>query len=233
VDTSFIRQQTCRGRPRRRLPTAPKYHRRDSRRQPRTTRLWARAREKQLALPERTSGRSTLVRRLVGRAPPSRRDPHHAKPNPREDRRSGRRLPASFTMAPTTPTPTPCRGADRGGSRRTRRRCRARRKRWSQALPRSACSRCLSEAAEPRTFLCPSSLAGATVQPRPSQRLGGSDPEQAGERVAVVEAVDRSGASLELVGSKHAAPEQGSKRVAPEQGLSGRPVKKPWVRSKM
>jgi hypothetical protein len=77
-------------------------------------------------------------------------------------------------------------------------------------------------------------VAGGGHGPTPAvAEAGGSDPEQAGERVAVVEAVDRSGASLELVGSKHAAPEQGSKRVAPEQGLSGRPVKKPWVRSKM
>jgi hypothetical protein len=50
----------CRGRPRCRLPVAQKCRRRDSRRQPRATRRWARARVKQLALPERTSGRSVL-----------------------------------------------------------------------------------------------------------------------------------------------------------------------------
>jgi hypothetical protein len=53
---------------------------------------------------------------------------------------------------------------------------------------------------------------------------GGSAPEQAGERIAVVEAVDRRGAAPELAGSKRAAPEQGS---------SGRPVKKARVHSKM
>jgi hypothetical protein len=51
-----------------------------------------------------------------------------------------------------------------------------------------------------------------------------SAPEQAGERVAVVKAADRSGKASELAGSKRAAPELGS---------SGRPVKKARVRSKM
>jgi hypothetical protein len=37
--------------------------------------------------------------------------------------------------------------------------------------PRCACNRYLFGAVEPRTFTCPSSPAGATVQPRPSQRL--------------------------------------------------------------
>jgi hypothetical protein len=83
--TSPVRRSigaTCRGRPRRRLPAAPKYHRRDSRWRSRAIRLWARARDKQLALPERTSGRSTTVWRPAGRAPPSHRDPHPAKPTP-------------------------------------------------------------------------------------------------------------------------------------------------------
>jgi hypothetical protein len=54
--------------------------------------------------------------------------------------------------------------------------------------------------------------------------VGGSAPEQLGESSAAVKVVDRSGAALELVGSKRAAPEQGS---------SGRPAKKSQVRSKM
>jgi hypothetical protein len=112
---------TCRGRPRRRLPAALMCRRHDSRRRLCGTRLWARARVKQLPLPERTSGRSGLAWCLVGRALLSHRDQHLAKLTPREDRRSGRRPPTSFTMAPTAPTLTPSRGADRGGSRRTRR----------------------------------------------------------------------------------------------------------------
>jgi hypothetical protein len=54
--------------------------------------------------------------------------------------------------------------------------------------------------------------------------VGGSTPEQLGERSAAVEAVDRSGVAPELAGSKRAAPEKGS---------SGRPAKKSQVRSKM
>jgi hypothetical protein len=53
---------------------------------------------------------------------------------------------------------------------------------------------------------------------------GGLAPERAGVRVAAVEAADRSGAAPESASSK---------RAAPEQGLSGRPAKKPRVRSKM
>jgi hypothetical protein len=62
---------------------------------------------------------------------------------------------------------------------------------------------------------------------------GGSAPEQSVERVAAVEAAVWSGAAPKSVGSKRAAPEQGSKHAAPKQGSSGRPAKKPWVRSKM
>jgi hypothetical protein len=99
---------TCRGHPRRRLPAALKCRRHDSRRRLWVTILWARPRVKQLALPERTSGRSGLTRRPAGRAPPSPRDPHLSKPTPpQEGRRSGRRPPASFTMAPIAPTLTP------------------------------------------------------------------------------------------------------------------------------
>jgi hypothetical protein len=72
-------------------------------------------------------------------------------------------------------------------------------------------------------FTCPSSPAMATVQS--CRRRGrGSAPERAGERVAAVEAADRSGIAPESAGSK---------RAAPEQSLSGRPAKKHRVRSKM
>jgi hypothetical protein len=81
-------------------------------------------------------------------------------------------------------------------------------------------------------FTCPSSLAGATIQPRPS-RGWGVGPQRVEVRVAAGEAADRSGAAPKLAGSERAAPEQGSKRAAPEQGLSSRPAKKPRVRSKM
>jgi hypothetical protein len=74
---------TCRGRPRHRLPAPPKCHHRGSRRRPRTTRMWDRARDKQLTLPERTSGRSALAWRPAGRAPPSRREPRPAKLTPK------------------------------------------------------------------------------------------------------------------------------------------------------
>jgi hypothetical protein len=53
---------------------------------------------------------------------------------------------------------------------------------------------------------------------------GGSAPEQSEECVAVVEAVDRSGAAPELAGSK---------RVDPKQGSSGRSTKKSRLCSKM
>jgi hypothetical protein len=51
-----------------------------------------------------------------------------------------------------------------------------------------------------------------------------SAPERAGERVATVEAADRSGAPPELAGSK---------RTALEQGSSNHPEKKAWMCSKM
>jgi hypothetical protein len=172
---------TCRGRPRRRLPAALKCHRRASRRRLGATRPWARSRVRRLPPSERTSGRSAPVRCPAGWVLPSRRDLRPAKSIPREGRRSGRRPPASFVMALTAPTQTPCRGAGRGGGRRTRRRHRARRQWWSQALPRGACNRCLSGVAEPWRFMCPSSPAGATVQPRPLRRPGISPRASGGE----------------------------------------------------
>jgi hypothetical protein len=51
-----------------------------------------------------------------------------------------------------------------------------------------------------------------------------SAPERAGERVVVVEAANRSEGALELTGLN---------RATLEQALSGRPVKKARVRSKM
>jgi hypothetical protein len=214
---------TCRGRPRRHLPVALKCHRCDSRRRPRATGLWARARDKQLALPERTSGRPALVRRPVGREPLSRRDPHPAKPTPREDRRSCRPPPASFTTALTAPTLTPCRGIDRGEDVRL-----------GVDAERAAGSgfRCRPAAPAIVTYLGRLSPRRSRVpyhrrgpMSNPGRRRGrGDSPRAGGERVAAVEAADRSGVAPELAGSK---------RVAPEQGLLGRPVKKPRVRSKM
>jgi hypothetical protein len=161
---------TCRGRPRHRLPVPLKCHLRGGRRRPRATRMWARARDKLLALPERTSGRSALAWRPAKWVPPSRREPHPAKLTPRGGRRSVRRSSASFSTAPTTPTRIPCKGTGRGRSRRTRRRHRARCRWWILEPPRSACSRYLFGAAEPRTFTFPLSPAGDKDQPRPLQR---------------------------------------------------------------
>jgi hypothetical protein len=86
-------------------------------------------------------------------------------------------------------------------------------------------------------------VTGRSKSPNPVvAEAGGLAPERAGERVAAVEATDRSGAAPESAsskraspkqGSKHAAPEQGPKHAAPEKGSSGRPAKKPRVRSKM
>jgi hypothetical protein len=171
---------TCRGRPRHRLLATLKCRRHASRRGPCATRPWARARVRRLASPEKTSVRSTLVWRPVGRAPPSRKDPRPAKPILQEGRRSVRCPPASFTMAPTASTLTPCRGADHGRGRRTRRQRRAHLRWRSQVLPRGVCSHCLSMVAGPRMFTCPSSLVGATIQPRPSQRPGGQPPSKRG-----------------------------------------------------
>jgi hypothetical protein len=113
---------TCWGRPPCRLLSMLKCRRCASRRRPCATRPWARARVRRLAPLEKTSGRSALMWHPAGRAPPSHREPRPAKPILREGRRSGRRPPAKSTMAPTAPTPTPCRGADRGRGHQIRRR---------------------------------------------------------------------------------------------------------------
>jgi hypothetical protein len=120
--------------------------------------------------PERTSGRSALVSRPAGRAPLSRRDPHRTEPTLQDDRRSGRHPPASFTMAPTAPPLTPCRGTDHRGSHRTRCRRRAHHRQWSQALPHGICSHCLFGVAGPRMYMCPSCRWGPQFNP---SRCGG------------------------------------------------------------
>jgi hypothetical protein len=83
----------------------------------------------------------------------------------------------------TAPTRTPCRGVDRKQSRRTRRRCRARYRRWIPASLRGVCSRYLSGVAEPRMFTFPSSPAGAKVQPRPPQRPDNQPPSGRGSKL--------------------------------------------------
>jgi hypothetical protein len=170
----------CRGRPRRRLPAPQRCRHHGDRRRPHVTRMWARARNKQLALPENTSGRSAPARSPAGRAPLGRRVPRPAKLTPRGGRRSGRLPPANSMMVPTAPTPTLCRGAGRGRSRQTLRRRRARRRQWILAPPRGVCSRFLSRAAEPRMFTFPSSPAGAKDQPQRSQRLMDQHPSERG-----------------------------------------------------
>jgi hypothetical protein len=161
---------TCWGHPRRRPLAALKCRRRASRKRPCATRPWARARNSWLAPPERTSGRSALVSRPAGRAPLSRRDPHRTEPTLQDDRRSGRHPPASFTMAPTAPPLTPCRGTDHRGSHRTRCRRRAHHRQWSQALPHGICSHCLFGVAGPRMYMCPSCRWGPQFNP---SRCGG------------------------------------------------------------
>jgi hypothetical protein len=126
---------TCWGRPRRRLPAPQNCHRQGGHRWPRTTRMLARARDQQLAPPERTSGRPALAWRPAGRAPPSHREPRPAKPTPRGGRRRDRLQSANFSMVPTTPTRTPCRGAGRGRGRQTRHRRRVCRRRQIPAPP--------------------------------------------------------------------------------------------------
>jgi hypothetical protein len=126
----------------------------------------ARARDQQLAPPERISGWSAPTRRPAGRAPPSRREPYLVRPILRGSWRSGRLQPANSSMAPTTPTRTPCRGA----GRQTRRRRRARRRRQIPVPPHNVFSHCLSGAPEPRMYTFPSSLAGTKDQPQPWRR---------------------------------------------------------------
>jgi hypothetical protein len=166
---------TCRVRPHRPRPAA-KCCSRTGRRRQGVTGLWARAHARRLPPSERTNGWSIPVRRLAGRVLPSREGLSLVKLTLQEDRRKGRRPPANSMTDQTSPTPTPSRGTGRGGSRRTRRRCRACRRWRSLVLPRGACNRCSSEAAQPRTFTCPLSSAGAMVRPRLLWRPGVQPP---------------------------------------------------------
>jgi hypothetical protein len=99
-----------------------KCHRRGANRWTHMTRMRARARDQQLAPPERTGGWFALTWSPAGRAPPSCRDPRLVRQTLRGGRRSGRLQYASSSMVPTAPTRTPCRGAGRGRGRQTQRR---------------------------------------------------------------------------------------------------------------
>jgi hypothetical protein len=76
---------------------------------------------RQVAPPAREDQRMVRSCAVPKRVLSSRRDLRPVKTIPQEGQRSGRRPPTSFMMAPTVPTPTPCRGAGREGGRRTRR----------------------------------------------------------------------------------------------------------------
>jgi hypothetical protein len=127
-------------------------------RQPREVgcdKLWGRARIRRLSLPEWAFGRPTLVRCSVGRAPPSLQDLRPVRSIPLGGRRSVR-CPSSSSMTVRIAwTLTPCRGAGRGGGRQIRRRRQAQCRWRNRALPRDACSHCLSGVAGPRMFMCP------------------------------------------------------------------------------
>jgi hypothetical protein len=208
---------TYQGRPRRLLLAASRCHRRSSRRRPRATRPWARARVRRLAPPERTSGRSALAWRPAGRASPSRRDPRPAKPILREGQRSGQRLPASSTMALTAPTPTSCRGAGRGHGRQTRRRRRARHRWRSQAL-----SAAFAVIAHPGRW-------GPGCSRVPRRRQG---PRSISGRHRARGVSPRAGRGIRR--PKRSSPRVGGLEAhSPRAGLVGRLVKKARMRSKM
>jgi hypothetical protein len=159
----------CRGRPCRRLLAPQKCRHHDGRRWPRAIRMWARARDKQLALPEKISEPSVPARSPAGRAP--RVAKCHAPPSCPPEAVRGAAISRSPTLRWSGPSrlrllaEAPVTGEVDGLCRR-----RARRRQWIPVPLRGACSRYLSRAAEPWTFTCPSSPAGAKVQPRPSQR---------------------------------------------------------------
>jgi hypothetical protein len=224
---------TCQGRPRHCLPVAPKCRHRGSRRWPRATRKWVRARDKQLALPKRTSGRSALVWCPAGRVHLSRREPHPAKRRPHEKvgGAAGFRplalrwlRPPRLKLLAEAPVAGKVVGlgidAERtaGGGV------------WRR--PPRLQSLLIQGGGAPDVHV--SLIVGGGQGPTSVVAgVGDSAPERAGERVAAVEAVDQSGAAPESAGLKRAAPEQGLKRGAPEQDSSDRPVKKPRVHSKM
>jgi hypothetical protein len=169
----------------------------------------ARARVWRLIPPERISRRPILAWRPVARVPLKRRETRPAGPTRRGGQRSGRLHLATSLMAPTTPTQTLCRGVHRGRGRQAR--C-CRRVRRRRRIP-----------TPPWTCKFSSPQVGAKDRPRPWRRSEGQPPSSR-QRNATVRAAGRSGVAPKSVGTK---------RAAPEQGLSGRPVKKSRVHSKM
>jgi hypothetical protein len=164
------------------------------------------------------------VWRPAGQAPLSRRDPHPAQLTLQGSQRSGWRQPASFTMVLTAPTPTPFRGADRGevvgfsvDAERTA-------DGGAKCCPMVFAVIAHTGRRGPECSHVPRDRRGPRSIPSHRGGRGGTAPEQAGERVVIIEVADLSGVAPELAGSKRAAPEQGS---------SGRPVKKARVHSKM
>jgi hypothetical protein len=176
--------------------------------------MQVRARDQQLVPPERTSGWSALAWLPAGRAPPSRREPYLTRPTLRGSRRSDRLRLANSSTDLTAPTRTPCRGTGRGRGRRT-----------GVDVERVAAPSVIAYSGRrsPKCTHFPRRRQGPRINPGRGggRRIG---PGQPGECSAAVEVAGRSGAAPELVGSK---------RAALEQGLSGRPVKKSRVRSKM
>jgi hypothetical protein len=112
---------TCRGRPRLHRSVALNCRRRAGRGRRGVTRLWARAHIRWLLLPVWACGQPAPVRAPPERALPSCRDLRPVRSIPRGGRRSDRCPSAGSMMARTVRTPTPCRGACRGGGRRIRR----------------------------------------------------------------------------------------------------------------
>jgi hypothetical protein len=170
-------------------PATPECRCRDSRRQPRATRLWAQAHDKQLALPERSSGWSALVRR-----------PADGRPSVAEIR--------------TLPSRTPRRSKERSASARqlyddsdrpdsdSLQRRRSRGKSSDSASTPSAPQAVDSDAAPRRLHLLlirgggapdvhVSLVAGGGQGPTPAvAEAGGSASERVGVRVAAIEAAD-------------------------------------------
>jgi hypothetical protein len=205
---------TCRGRPRRRLPTPLKCHLRGGRRQSHATRMWARARDKQLALPDRTSGQSTLVWRPARQAPSSHREPRPAKVTPPPPRWSEERLAPIRQLFD---------GSDHLDSDSLQRHRSRAKSTDSASTLRRLQSLLIWGGGAPDVHI--SLVAGGGQGPtQVVAEVGRSAPERTGECIVPVEAADRSGAAPELAGSKRAALEQGS---------SGRPAKKSPMHSKM
>jgi hypothetical protein len=165
--------ETCQGHPRRRSLVTLKCRRRASRRQHKTvgssTRQAARpAREDQRMV------RSRAVPSGTGASEPQRSAP--IKSIPREGRRSGRCPPASSMTALTAQTLTPSEASVEGEvvglGVHAERATSGVAKRWPVTM-----QTLLIRGSGARTFMCPSSPAGATVQPRPLRRPGEQPPE--------------------------------------------------------